>query len=350
MMKIKILYVFLFIGFSYAARAGEQKVKTLNQDTYQVFEIQGDSVSRTKDGFYVYNNSDLWILYDFWGPQGEFTMRIHNKSSKQLTIDFGKSQFIDATGLTNQYWIDQTQISSVAQSSVLTNSRTSGTTTTGSVYGSAGESRGAYDLMATIGGSKSESSEYGSSISNGMSTSRSTISKPVRYLNIPANGDIIRSGFIITSQIYATLNFPINNVVKAPVSLNFNETNSPISFVNNISYSFEEGTNNFVTVINKFWISRVTNMSVSSFQGSVVTRKKVDIYGNITESKSFQYPYAAANNFYLYKSKNGFNVDSDRTKRNKNLLWGAGACLCGPPILYGIALGIAGLVTFLNSR
>ncbi len=332
-MKYFLVILATLITFSVCAK---QKQKTLLHNTYQVFTVASDNV-KMKGGYFVFENDDLWIVYDFWNTAGAFSMRIHNKTDRQITFDFGKSQIVMPGGLSKPYWTDKVEITSNTYSSQTTRSAAAGSSATVSASQAAAIARGSYGLMEAQGASASASSVYGISRTNGYSSTNTVIDKPLRYINIPADGSIEMKGFAVVQDVYATMDFPINNVTKDPVEISFKRNESPISFANNLSYSFEEGSNNVTTIISKFWVKKVTNMFVSHYNGPKISRKYHDEYGNVNERKEFQYPYAAPNSFFIYRP---------RTIDKLLALKIATACVCGPPIIY---VALAGLVAGIQA-
>ncbi len=328
------LIVFLQQGF------GKQKQKTLLHNTYQVYGLSSDNV-KMKGGYFVYENDDLWIVYDFWNAAGSFSMRIHNKTDRQITFDFGKSQLVMPGGLSKPYWTDKVEITSNTYSTQTTRSAAAGSSATVSAAQGAAVSRGSYGLMEAQGASATASSVYGLSRTNGYSSTNTIIDKPLRYVNIPAEGSIEMKGFAIVQDIYATMDFPINNVTRDPIEATFKRNESPVTFANNLSYSFEEGSNNVTTIVSKFWVKKITNMFVSHFNGPKITRKYHDEYGNINEKKEFQYPYAAPNAFFVYRNR---SIDKFLAIKI------ATACICGPPILLYAIIGIGAAIEAIANK
>lgn len=338
MKKISIL-IFLLIAFVSTALS-KQKPKSLLHNTYQVYTVSSDNV-KMNGGYFVYENDDLWIVYDFWNTAGAFSMRIHNKTDRQITFDFGKSQIIMPGGLSKPYWTDKVEITSNTYSTQTTRSAAAGSSATVSASEAAAVSRGSYGLMEAQGASATASSVYGLSRTNGYSSTNTVIDKPLRYVNIPAEGSIEMKGFSVVQEVYATMDFPINNVTKDPVEIHFKRNESPVTFTNNLSYSFEEGSKNVTTVVSKFWVKKITNMFVSHFNGPKIARKYHDEYGNVYDKKEFQYPYASPNAFYLYRNR---SIDKFLALKI------ATACVCGPPILIYAVVGIAAAIKAIANK
>jgi hypothetical protein len=231
------------------------------------------------------------------------------------------------------------QISSNTSATQAINSVASSISNASSVYGAAGVSRSAYSLMIGAGESSTLSTAFGNSISNMYSSTQTVVKNPQRYLNIPAEGDIIQVGFAIATDIYSPLDFPISNVSSEPIRMKFKKPNSPIRFTNNISYGFTEGSNDVKTIISKFWVSEVTNMFSKDFNGAEITRTYHDVYGNISSRIESRFPYASANSFYLYMRK---PVDKLATLKVLGIVF------CGPPVAVGVV--ITSLVLFKIAR
>ena len=199
-----------------------------------------DGIIKDKNNFYQFENSDIKVVYSFWGDRGILGFRAINKTDHPIYIDWKKSSLIN-NGKQMPYY---------------TNKTTSNYIQYGQAYGSAWDtSFGRYG--------------YGSSRSSSTIQGSETVVKQERTTFIPPQSYIDHAFYDLTANIYFDVNSrdtkkDVVNGVEAYVSTSTYD----IAFRNYITYSESEDFTTEKHVDNGFRIGKVYTIPTSSFDDS----------------------------------------------------------------------------------
>jgi hypothetical protein len=264
------------------------------------------------DQFLTFENDTVRIVYIFWAERGRLNIYIHNKLSKPLYIDWKKCSYI--TGSTkHDYWQETTTLVTNTSSSSFANEYS------------------ITDFLFKQYNSKSKGSSNvssnGFSISSGTSITR--LQKPERItfippgttiavgiftlyendnINIPANRFISKDTTVIARnqvikvtrryKLRPDRTFQDDSLVNGPTKvrlsyINYDLENSPFSFRSFITYSTDEKFAAEAYANNSFYLSRITQMPVSTFE------LKASIDSTIRDDRIM---WADSKSFYVFRN------------------------------------------------
>ena len=87
----KILFA-LFIAITFMLSS----CSTMNYTSYsQVGTLKSEEVEMNDDGSFVYNTSDIMIVYDFWSEYGRFSFTVMNDSDQDIYWNLSESFYIN---------------------------------------------------------------------------------------------------------------------------------------------------------------------------------------------------------------------------------------------------------------
>lgn len=268
-----------------------------------LMDVQSTNCS-TIGGFLNYENDTIRVAYAFWAKNGIMGVFIYNKSDRPLYIDWKKCSFI--IGETKQdYWRDITTMNSSSSS---TESGSSESQTT-----SIAKSWFSIFLKSISGSSKSSTESVNNWAAQTFSSSTSIMTKPERITFIPPHTTICKADFsIVNNDImvkptmekdttlgdlsgYIVIGDTVRYIDCSSANVHlflspFSEENSPLFFRSFITYSTDEKFLSEAYIDSRFYISRITQMSIQTFNF-----KKRDDNRNI---------WAAHNSFYVFKTFN----------------------------------------------
>jgi hypothetical protein len=233
------------------------------------------------DHFLTFENDTIRIVYILWAERGRLNIYIHNKLSRPLYIDWKKCSYI--TGSTkHDYWQETT------------------TLVTNSSSFSFAEGYSITDFFFKQFHSKLNASTFTSSYNSASSSGNSItrIEKPERItfippgttiavglftlyendnINIPTNQLIskdttvlVKNQVIQVTRRYKRRIFEVDSLVNGPMNIklfyiDFDSEKSPFSFRSFITYSTDEKFAVEAYVNNSFYLARVTQMPISTF-------------------------------------------------------------------------------------
>lgn len=219
---IRILFVSLLTLVFGACKSYVQLVNT------------SSSLPVNTEGLYMFENDSLILTYGFWGEHGVLSFSIFNKLSVPLYVDWKKSSLINNTTKLN-YWSDE-------QSAV---HRTN-------IY--------------QYSGIRSESTV-------------SIYHSPERITFIPPNSKYSRASFYIwPGNIYSEKfskkeSVPLYEKSRIMTDLyikSFSKSDSPITFRNFLTFSFNESFDSEFYVDNEFFVSEIIEMERRHFEETSV--------------------------------------------------------------------------------
>ena len=213
-----------------------------NKDYVQVFNTNS-SIETDKEGFYIYENDSVKIIYSFWEAKGLMTFSIFNKLNKPLYIDWRKSSYIDNSVKLN-YWTDKEETKTI--------SNYKNYVYTGPLL------KPAYATSNTSG-----------------STVSSTV-KAERITFIPPTSFYYRSQFYILPISYFKL-FPktnFENVARKDrpkkttkiYKADYTKESSPLIFRNFLTFSTTEDFKTEFYVDNEFYVEEILEMDKTHFE------------------------------------------------------------------------------------
>jgi hypothetical protein len=243
----------------------------------QLAEV-GSTNCRINENYLFSENDTLRVVYMFWGENGVVDIFIHNKTEYPLYIDWKKCSFI--TGITkHDYWGENT---------IITTSHNS------SLYGEAKM--------------RKNSSEW---FQQTFTNSLTRITKPERITFIPPHTTISQGAYnIVFGGITISSSFPtsIEDTIlyfqskkfqQQKITAIFNVSNSPVNFRSFITYSTDEKFSTEHYLDSKFYVSRISDLPKSAFDG------KPDSF-SVDQSKYNM--WASPSSFYIF-TKEGLQAN-----------------------------------------
>ena len=266
---------------------------------YQVFETEFKNL-KLEDELLVYEDQNCKVSYNLWSENGNPSFLFQNNSDSTIIVDLSDCFFI-MNGISYDYFQNRTY----TYSSSFSNSKTISNTKT-NIYGNE-KSTEFTNLKPTLDnkintGAKSTFNQSEISVMNGYN---STVSKGSsitfnenRILKIPANSGKIISEFELISTRYRNCDlFKIPKNESGIDSVVFNDKNSPLTFINQISYQFDTLSSSKTTFTNEFYVRKVMNMTGNNFY-----ERDFQIGCDGIKNESYpilKYRFEKPNNFYL---------------------------------------------------
>lgn len=256
-MKVKLFALFLFT------------LTLHNCSPYiQVFDTSSENIGLTKENNYVLENDSIRVEYNFWEEKGIMSFAVYNKLKKPLYINWQKSSYVQNSNKLN-YWEDE----------LITKG-------TEKIVGRLNY----YNFYAQT------------------SVNHSITSKPEKLTFIPPNSNYVKRTFHILPikelmvKNYSSITVPVINhkyKKKKAFQKKFNKSDSPVSFRNFLTLSYDENFKDEFYVDNEFYISQVTKLRKRQFQDKVFIEGKKfyekDEYGRYI----IHCPYKNGKSFYL---------------------------------------------------
>jgi hypothetical protein len=235
----------------------------------QVFETASTN-TKNIDSTWYFENDTIKISYQFWAEKGVLSFSIFNKLNKPIYVDWKKSAFI-FNGNKINYWdnIEKTSFKSNGYSYYYTGPNIR---------------PGQYNMVTNT--------TYGNVVTT----------KPEQTTFIPPMSQYTRSQFFIMPITYFKMknldykrynvSDPNNNKNKYVIyQMDYNSSNTPLSFRNYLSFSTDENISYSLTIDNQFYISKIMEMRYKYFMG----KQKYTDKGNI----EYQFPYCKNTSFYI---------------------------------------------------
>lgn len=245
---------------------------------YQVYTVQNEGLVQ-EDNSLVYENEDCRVNYNLWGEHGNLGFAIYNKTEKDMFVVLSQSFFIK-NGIANDYYKNREykESNSLRLSSGLTYGIIQGSGYIGNFNNiTSGVTYHERPIVCIPPHSLKMLSEY------------SIVSRPIRNCS--------------NSQ-----EFPR----KVSIPIQFTKEDSPVNFINRISYSFDKNGANPYYVDNQFWISEITNYS-KKMTGKEMIIKDCDGDPELSSNKRFVFDINAPNKFYnSYIGKSSFKKSKDK--------------------------------------
>ncbi|MCM1504372.1 MAG: hypothetical protein NC127_04160 [Muribaculum sp.] len=221
---------------------------------YQVYDVKAIDVPIV-DNQYVYNNEDITVSYNFCSNKGNMTFYCFNKSGKIIYILLDNSFYIN-NGIAYDYYknVEYTSTASLA-----TNEYASSNLTLSLI---AGTSKIGYNqnYADSFGSSVSRATKFGYSALS--SQSYSTTEHMSKVVAIPPHSAKFIDGFTILDKAILQCgeemynqNYPKHN----SQSLTYSSIDSPVTFSNHISYSFNRDGTETQNFVNSFYIGSIQN-------------------------------------------------------------------------------------------
>lgn len=231
---------------------------------YQVYEVKSIDVPIVND-YFVFNNDDVMVRYNFCCEGGDITFYCYNKTDKIIYLQLDNSFYIH-NGIAYDYFKDcdyTTSLSSTSGVHATTSASALATTgvaqsITGLINAPGGYYVGSNGMNAGRGVSRSNEIGY----YDATSRSQSVTNHAPRIIAIPPHCAKYIDGFTI--QDYAILkcgedmynqNFPKHS----SLLFTYNINDTPVAFSNNIAYSFSQDGSDMQNFINNFYVSSIQN-------------------------------------------------------------------------------------------
>jgi hypothetical protein len=225
------------------------------QLAYQVLETHAATSSA---------NPDVLLDYNFWNEGGVVACTVRNQTDAPLYVDLNRTQLI-INGLAQDYYSDEQQTTTIAR----------------------GRS------MATAYASPWLGYYTPGSASTQSSNSRTLHAKPL--LQVPPRAAIVIGGLsaVPTRLFHCDLEKWRSS---KPATVAFTEEASPLKFRQFLTYSRRPDGSDARTIDHAFWVEKVSNMSLASFQGN---RVRDESCGRKLATSHGAMPYAKAGNLYV---------------------------------------------------
>lgn len=255
---------------------------------YQLLETKGLKGNTT-----TFEDENCIISYDFWGENGNSGFTLTNKSSNNIYVDLNKCFFN-----LNNYVYDYYRNREFSYSNSVGVSNNVSKAVTG---------------INNFGYIQQNKAGAGSSFSAGKATTY--IEKDI--VCVPPSKMRYFSEYNIASIPFKYCDmkkFPVNNSKKIK-SIDFETTNSPITFGNIIAYR-TDGNNKEKVIENQFYLSKITNYPSSLFKTKQAKDRCPDDAA-IYSDYEYIYNFYALNNFFIKYSSTNTKWVENFTKINK---------------------------------
>lgn len=244
---------------------------------YQVYDIESPDV-QLKNNMLIFENAECVIKYNLWAEGGNLSYLITNKTDKNLYIVMPKSFFI-LNGVANDYYSESSFTRSVTNSSKLS---TSSNISIGGFL-----TDGLYWYPSTLG--RQFGASYGTSLTESIET------KEAPFVCVPPQASKFIKGFNISDYVYKDCyNLKFNYPSRLSQIVEYDRSNTPLSFRNRVAYTFDEKAAETKYVDHLFWLSSLRNYST---KGALSKQKYEECETNAKRTmKSFT--MSAPNKFY----------------------------------------------------
>lgn len=229
---------------------------------YQIFDVKSAEVEMKEDEW-IYQDSKIKVSYDLWFDGGLMNFKFTNTTDSSLYINWDLSHFI-YNGVSYDYFNDVEETNMQSNANMLNLGVGSSST---SIFLNDGYYR------------KSTAANFYNHGIAQYSIKSSTI-KSKKILHLPSRSSILVSKFILNKKPYYNCDFNarISSSIKKMVQ--FEEVNSPLTFRNYITYSTNTKFENNSIIDNTFYVSAISIINSSQYNGKTFNYKKCDFYGN----------------------------------------------------------------------
>lgn len=223
---------------------------------YQVYEVKSDELQTKSDGL-VYEDDNCLLFYNLWNESGSLSFVFANKTDKDITIDLTRSFFIK-NGVAYDYYQDQ----------IYTKGSSTGLTISKGL--SASYTKLMYEYTTwnpvLVKGQASIQQSANNTILSSVST------KAPKVIIVPAKASKVIPSFHISDFVYKECrNSKMNYPSKQSETINYNKSDSPLTFSNRITYNID-GQENSIYLQNNFWLCSIKNYS----QATIFEKTKVE--------------------------------------------------------------------------
>lgn len=262
----RIIFLVLILGMCGCATSYYQVIETASID------------APIKEGFHVFENDDIQVVYDFWSRGGSMRFQIWNKTELPLYIDWEKSHLVH-NGHSLDYWDDDVRSASFYASATQLYLRSSGSIMVDPYY------------------IRTSTSTTGSSSKR--STVETVISKPKRVINLPPHSAVSIDRFQLMSDWYYDCDFNLKTTAKGnPQKRAFSATDSPLTFRNFLVYATDDTFTEERYIDNAFHVASAEIVPFRSYWGLDREETKCDVYGVKVSSTSKTRNYQKGSAFF----------------------------------------------------
>jgi hypothetical protein len=245
---------------------------------YQVYTVQNEGLVEEENKL-VYENEDCRVNYNLWGEHGNLGFTIYNKTEIDMFVVLSQSFFIK-NGIANDYYKNR----EYKESNTL---RLSSGWTYGTIQG--------YGYIGNT---------------NNITSGVTYHERPI--ICIPPHSLKMLSDYSIVSRPIRNCDKHQEFPRKVSIPIQFTKEDSPVNFINRISYSFDKDGTNLHYVDNQFWISEITNYS-KKMAGKEMVIKDCESDSELPSNKKFVFNISSPNKFYnFYRGKSSFKKSKDK--------------------------------------
>lgn len=252
----------------FAAFAVLLLLSSCSQTFYQVYKTEAPGLTESNNTL-VYENEDCKVIYNLWAENGNPGFIMHNKTDDDVYVMLPQTFFIK-----NGVALDYFQNREYQGSQAVTSS--AGTT---SIWGSW------YNASKSVQGSKGVA----------RSSSTTIIHKENPVVCIPPHASKIISEYVILNKMIRNCEKKQAYPKTKSVPIEFTKDDTPLNFINRITYSFDKHGKGSKSIENEFWISELINYS-SKEAGSMETVKDCD--SDAIGIKVYRFKVSAPGKFY----------------------------------------------------
>lgn len=247
---------------------------------YQVYDVKPIDKSINKSDMLFYEDDNCKITYNLWSDGGNIGFNFYNKTDSKIYIKLNESNFI-LNDFAYDYFKNRTFTTSENKSASTSKTSTGSVAVTGlNIYNNIQTNQVKSSILANL----SSSVGYAVSIKEDsiVCIPPKTIKRVSEYL--------INDALIRDCDLFK---YPKTKEIK---TISYTESESPIVFSNRITY---ETNSNVTVVINKFYVSEVTNYPESEF----FETKYEEFCGQKSTYSTKYYKHYDTDKFYIKYSK-----------------------------------------------
>lgn len=216
-----------------AACAASLMLSSCSKTFYQVYNTEAPGMVE-QGNFLVYENDDCKLMYNLWGKSGSVGFVMQNKTNEDMFLFLSQTFFIK-NGEAFDYFKNR------EYSNTETVGVASSVSASESIYGLAN----IWGLTANVETAKNKS--YSLTI------------KESPVVCIPAKSSKFIKEYRISDRLIKNCNQDQAYPKKKSAPVYFTKEDTPLSFKNRISYSFNKDGEDLKKVENEFWVSEVIN-------------------------------------------------------------------------------------------
>lgn len=244
---------------------------------YQVIETASTDAP-ILEGFHVFENDDIQVVYDFWSRGGSMRFQLWNKTGAPLYIDWEKSHLVH-NGHSLDYWDDKVSSASFYASTSALYLRSQGSIIVDPYY--------IRTTTSTAG------------VSSKRSAVETVVSRPKRVINLPPHSAVSIDRFQLMSDWFYDCDFNLKTSTKGTTQKRtFNANDTPLTFRNFLVYATDDAFTDERYIDNSFHVASAEIVPFRSYWGPDREETECDVYGAKVTTTSQTRPFKKGSAFY----------------------------------------------------